>query len=269
MRDGFKATKHYFPSHFTYGSAITSNTSLFFSLLHMQTKAKILSAQLKPLENVKKIRTAMTYGNDISSIHQFCKANSIDHVNFQAVSLRKMYFPNHDIADKYFIIDQSVRNFYCDNFKNFHFLKLSRVFHNKNGWHEEKKNKVVISFFTQPEEYSRYIKTFIEEFLHYLEENIIVNIKPHYREDEADYLFLQEISNQVSILPSSISACEIIKQSTLVLAINSFVLKEAACIRNNAVRLDILESNNDNYLFNNIPTVNATESLRSLIQSIS
>ena len=269
MRDGFNATKHYFPSYFTYGSAINSNMTLFFSLLHMQTKAKILSAQLKPLEKVKKIRTAMTYGNDISTIHQFCTANNISHVNFQAVTLRKMYLPNHHIADKYFILDETVRNFYCDRFEKFRFLKLVRILHQQAVKKEEKRNQFVITFFSQPEEYSRYIKTFIEEFLQNVAADIVVNIKPHYREDEADYLFLQERSSQVHVIPPSRSSCEVIMQSDLVLSISSTVLKEASYIRNNAVRLDILGSNNDSYLFNNIPTVNATESLRSLIQSMS
>ena len=265
MRDGFRSTKNNFPSNFTYGGAIRGNMTLFLSLLHMQTKANILFAQLKPLANLKKIRTAMTYGNDISVVHKFCKANRIDHVNFQAVGLRRIYFPNHDIADRYYILDESVKNFYCNKFKNFRFLKPARVFRHKISGHERAEKEVVISFFTQPEEYSSYIKTFIEEFLCDLPANIRVNIKPHYRENGADYQYLQGFAKKTIILPPSKSSCDIIKQSTLVLAINSFVLKEAACICDNAVRLDILESNNDNYLFSNIPTVNSAESLRLFI----
>lgn len=218
-------------------SFVKLNFRLYFSFLPMYLKCIFyqfnLSFQTRCLRANNKrltILTNMSIGEDICSVHYYAKINCIRHINYSIVCQNPTQLVTNELSSIYYFTDNQNHEFWKKQITN---LKVDNLNIFKAKITNDKKSRMTITFFTQPDRYLQYsIEVFRKLFLFSKDfPNIQFIVKPHYR-DETQYFNLIRFKTHNFIIKSkdeNIYDC--IKMTDIGLSFSSTVLN--TCVYNN------------------------------------
>lgn len=204
-----------------------TRTNFIRNTAHFYELHEVL-CELKKKENLKFI-TGRTFGDDIILVNNISKLFEVKHYNFQIVTMAKVLLPQMDLADFFYLYSKKTYNFYKNYSNNYHcYLPLIDF---KEEGRKKKEGSLVLTIFTQPDNYtSRYVQL-LEEVLPLIKSKIegcLVKIKPHYRENELHlFKYFYDTYKFVELIDNSITPEELIINSDFVLSMTSAVLFEA------------------------------------------
>ena len=200
-------------------------------------------------KNDSVIVTNMTFGEDIVLVNKLGNDFNILHYNYQAVSMRRMIYPQFELADKYYLYSRKTYELYSSINESYKYYfpintKLNDKYIDNNGIINS--NTLTLSIFTQPDKYANQYLKILTEFLPYLAsfENMKIQIKMHYRQNKiACFLKVAAKYPFVQILDKSVNASKIINESDFIMSIHSAVLFESITLGCPGIIFDLFDEN--------------------------
>ena len=196
--------------------------------------------------------TDMTFGEDIILVNEFSKRLNIPHYNFQLVTMSKMFYPQMNLASRYFLFSKKTLDLYQKyNYSYEYYLPFFESDITKNN---VKSEVLVVSLFTQPDAFTDKYLSFLKAMLPLLDntdKRIKFIIKPHYRQNRIrEFEQLVKLHKNVELNENSETADKIILQSDFVLSITSSVLFESVTLNRPGIIINI-DPSDDKIIYEN------------------
>ena len=178
------------------------------------------------VKNVKKadILTCFTYGLDIIMVREICRIQKRKHYNFQVVSMSKMDYPDIELADRYFLLNDEITAYYKSRSLSYSQYLPPYV----NVSKKDNSNKLKIGLFLQPDSFAdRYYdicKNLINRIC-YLDVKLV--IKPHYRQNQLIRFEKLKNKSNISILSKNMSIEDAMDFVDIAISISSSILFDA------------------------------------------
>lgn len=209
--------------------------------------------------NQAKFISNITFGEELTLINSISKNHKLPHYNFQSVAMSKMWYPQVDLADKYFMYTKESYEFYNKLDSSYRFYLP--VKNSKNRYIDfNKKNNLIVTLFTQPDRYADYYLDFIQEFkssLNKINLKIDLIIKPHYRQNKmSEFIKLVGEKKNISLEETSSKPIDFINKSDFIISMTSSVIFEAFQHNCPAIVLDISGNDSKFIQLNCMPDVN-------------
>ena len=174
-----------------------------------------------------------TLGMDMVSIHNIAELFRLKHFNFQYVSMERMIYPNMELADEYYVYSLKTYGLYKTISPSYKFY--FPVQNNHSVEVKTKCPKIIFTIFTQPDSFTSDYLEYLDTILPVIAKkqiNIVVVIKPHYRQNMLDRFKQYEKEYSFVRLANKDESCSFLLESTsLSMSISSSVIFESVLNR--------------------------------------
>lgn len=200
-----------------------------------------------------------TFGEDIILVNHLAKRFNGSHINYQAVAMSIMWYPQVKLADKFYMYTKLSWEFYrkLDLSYKYYFP----TFNNEEVVELKNIDFLTVSIFTQPDSLTPRYLSLLYDLDKMLKNNVIENvlfkIKLHYRQDDIKSFekFVSE-SDCFELVDISVKPSELFEQCDYALSMTSSVLFEAVQFNCPAIVFDLNGINKSFVEINCVPEVN-------------
>lgn len=196
-----------------------------FLLLYIEFFAELRNIECL-VKNVKNadVLTCFTYGLDIVMIHKFCKNQKMKHYNFQVVAMGKMDYPDVELADRYFLLNDDITAYYKLRSLSYSlyvppYLNVSK---------KDSSKKLTIGLFLQPDNFADRYYNLCKNLIKRIEDSDIkLVIKPHYRQNQLIRFEEFKNENDIIILSRNMSIEDALDFVDVAISISSSIFFDA------------------------------------------
>ena len=147
--------------------------------------------------------------------------------NFQNVAMRRILYPDLNLADRYFLYSERTYQLYKQYSSSYKQYFPIRPGHRK----KMPEGAIMYTIFTQPDSYTNVYLDYLSGVLPLIENsnlNVKVQIKPHYRQDFMDKFYKYEADYDfVTVIQPHVNSGDVIAKSDICMSITSSVVFEA------------------------------------------
>ena len=200
-----------------------------------------------------------TFGEDIILVNHLAKRFNCSHINYQAVAMSIMWYPQIKLADKFYMYTKSSWDFYrkLDSSYNYYLP----IFNTEEVSKLKNTNFLTVSIFTQPDSLAPRYLNLLYNLDKMIKENNVKNIffkiKPHYRQNDIkSFEKIVSESNCFELVDVSVKPSQLMEQCDFALSMTSSVLFEAVQLNCPAIVFDLNGIDKSFVEINCVPEVN-------------